>query len=137
CPIPARDWFSTPGKHVSRCGAPAPTHLTDAQPGVPIPVSTKASSAPLDVGSVVEGIVQWVEIESPTSDKAAVNRMIDRVQHDLAGLPVKLERTSGQGRFADILTARLNGAGQGPGILVLSHIDTVHPIGTLRSELPV
>jgi glutamate carboxypeptidase len=96
-----------------------------------------ASTASIDAGSVVDGIVQWVEIESPTADKAAVNRMIDRVQHDLAGLPVTLERTPGQGRFADILTARTQGAGERPGVLILSHVDTVHPIGTLAGELPL
>ncbi|HET9904168.1 MAG TPA: M20 family metallopeptidase [Xanthobacteraceae bacterium] len=100
-------------------------------------MSTTAGAEPIDTAALVEGIVRWVEIESPTSDKAAVNRMIDRVQHDLSGLPIKLERAASQGRFADILTARLAGAADGPGILILSHVDTVHPIGTIRGELPV
>jgi glutamate carboxypeptidase len=100
-------------------------------------VNKTVSPAALDVASAVEGIVQWVEIESPTSDTAAVNRMIDRVAHDLAGLPIALERASGVRGFADILTARTPGWGDRPGILVLSHIDTVHPVGTLASELPL
>ena len=30
----------------------------------------------VDLGSMIEGIQRWVETESPTRDKAAVNRMI-------------------------------------------------------------
>ena len=96
-----------------------------------------ANQASIDVGKVVEGITRWVEIESPTSDKAAVNRMLDRVQEDLAGLPVKIERMPGRESFADILAVRTAGAGDRPGILVMSHIDTVHPVGTLAGPLPV
>jgi glutamate carboxypeptidase len=100
-------------------------------------VKDLGSFASADIGSVVDGIVRWVEIESPTSDKVAVNLMIDRVASDLAGLPLTLERTPGSDGYADILTARSEGAGSGPGILVLSHVDTVHPVGTLSKELPL
>ena len=44
-----------------------------------------------DLGSIIEGIERWVEIESPTDDAAAVNRMIDRVLTDLNGIPVRIE----------------------------------------------
>ena len=47
---------------------------------------------PFDLGTIIEGIRAWVEIESPTAITAAVNRMIDRVQADLAGVPVTIER---------------------------------------------
>jgi glutamate carboxypeptidase len=63
--------------------------------------------------------------------------MLDRVQDDLAGLPIELERRPGRDGFADILIARTPGAGERPGILVMSHIDTVHPVGTLAGPLPV
>jgi glutamate carboxypeptidase len=100
-------------------------------------VDTRASEAAIDLGQVIEGITAWVSIESPTSDAGAVNRMIDRVQSDLAGLPLALERIPGRSGFADILAARTQGAGDRPGILVLSHIDTVHPVGTLAGPLQV
>lgn len=93
--------------------------------------------AAIDVDEVIEGINAWVAIESPTSDRAAVDRMIDRVAHDLAGLPITLERIPGRAGYADILAARTAGAGERPGILVLSHIDTVHPVGTLAGPLPI
>lgn len=96
-----------------------------------------ANSEPFDLSDAVDGITRWVEIESPTSDKAAVNRMIDRVARDLGGLPVTIERKAGTGPYADILTVRSQGAGDRPGILVLSHVDTVHPVGTLARDLPL
>jgi glutamate carboxypeptidase len=88
-----------------------------------------------DLEKIIEGIRGWVEIESPTASTAAVNRMIDRVQADLAGVPVTIERTLGRDGYADILTARSAHAGERPGILVLSHVDTVHPIGMLAGPL--
>jgi glutamate carboxypeptidase len=89
----------------------------------------------IDVGGMIEGIRRWVENESPTRNKAAVNRMLDLIVADLDGLPVKVERLRGRDGYADMLELRV-GEGNAPGILVLSHIDTVHPIGTLAGALP-
>ena len=93
------------------------------------------SDQTIDVGGMIEGIKRWVESESPTRNKAAVNRMLDLIVADLDGLPVKVERLGGRDGYADMLKLRA-GAGDAPGILVLSHIDTVHPIGTLAGALP-
>jgi glutamate carboxypeptidase len=95
----------------------------------------RASDQTIDVGGMIEGIRRWVESESPTRNKAAVNRMLDLIATDLDGLPVKVERLRGREGYADMLELRA-GAGDAPGILVLSHIDTVHPIGTLAGALP-
>ena len=90
----------------------------------------------IDLGSMISGIQRWVEAESPTSDTAAVNRMIDVVHADVADLPVAVERVPGRDGFADNLIVRNQAAGEGTGIVILSHIDTVHPVGTLRGALP-
>jgi glutamate carboxypeptidase len=90
----------------------------------------------IDVGSMIAGIQRWVEAESPTRDKAAVNRMVDLVQADVAALPVVVERVAGRDGFADNLIVRNPAAGEGAGIVILSHIDTVHPVGTLNGALP-
>ena len=86
----------------------------------------------VDVGATIEGIRRWVEIESPTGEVAAVNRMIDRVAADLGDTPGHVERLPGRQGFADTLVAPT--AADGAGILILSHVDTVHPIGTLQSS---
>ena len=96
---------------------------------------TRASDQTIDLGGMIEGMRRWVETESPTRNKAAVNRMLDLVVADLAGVPVKIERLTGRDGYADMLKLRA-GEGDAPGILVLSHIDTVHPIGTLAGALP-
>ncbi|MCW3475565.1 M20 family metallopeptidase [Limobrevibacterium gyesilva] len=91
---------------------------------------------PLDQTEILEGIRSWVEIESPTTDAAAVNRMADQVQQDYAAIGARIERIPGRDGFGDHLLITSPWGGDGPGILVLSHTDTVHDIGTLATKLP-
>lgn len=90
----------------------------------------------LDADEILAGIREWVEIESPTTDAAAVNRMTDKVQADYAAIGARPERIAGRDGFGDHLLVTSPWGGDGPGILVLSHLDTVHDIGTLASRLP-
>ncbi|BAT57770.1 carboxypeptidase G2 precursor [Variibacter gotjawalensis] len=90
---------------------------------------------PIDVAKVAEGIESWVKIESPTSSREAVNQMIDQAQSEFDGVPVALERIPGRDGYGDCLFARTEG--EGKRILVLSHLDTVHPIGTAAGPLPI
>ena len=90
----------------------------------------------VDLGAMIEGIGRWVLTESPTRNAAAVNRMVDLVQSDVADLPVAVERIPGRDGLADSLVVRDVMTGEGPGILILSHLDTVHPIGTVSGPLP-
>jgi glutamate carboxypeptidase len=99
---------------------------------------TGSSNTPaIDPQEILDGILEWVRIESPSHDGVAVNRMVDRVVSDLAPLGVDLTRTPGVDGYGDILLARTPWGGDGPGILVVSHLDTVHPIGTIDDPLPV
>jgi glutamate carboxypeptidase len=90
----------------------------------------------IDADEVLAGIVEWVEIESPSHDAAAVNRVVDKVEGQMAGLGMKIERTPGRDGFGDILECKTPW-GEGPGILVLAHLDTVHPIGMIEKDLKV
>jgi glutamate carboxypeptidase len=90
----------------------------------------------LDVMEIVAGIQQWVEIESPTTEPAAVNRLVDLVERQLSALGVRVDRIPGRDGRGDHLRACTPWGGNGPGILVLSHLDTVHPLGTLHDRLP-
>jgi glutamate carboxypeptidase len=90
----------------------------------------------IDADEVLAGIVEWVEIESPSHDAAAVNRVVDKVEGQMSGLGMKIERTPGRDGFGDILECKTPW-GEGPGILVLAHLDTVHPIGMIEKELKV
>jgi glutamate carboxypeptidase len=89
----------------------------------------------IDAKEILAGIREWVAIESPTDTPAAVNRMMDRVQEEFAPLGVSIQRIPRDG-FGDCLKIRSPWGGDGPGILVLSHLDTVHPLGTLHDGLP-
>jgi len=90
----------------------------------------------IDAEEILEGICRWVEIESPSHAAAAVTRMADQVEADMRAIGATIERTPGRDGWADILTARTPWGGDGPGILVLSHIDTVHPMGFIKDVLP-
>ena len=90
----------------------------------------------VDADEILNGIRQWVEIETPTHDGEAVNRLADVVEESMRSLGALIERTPGREGFGDILKTRTPWGGDGPGILVLSHLDTVHPTGSLEDYNP-
>ncbi|MCC7283716.1 MAG: M20/M25/M40 family metallo-hydrolase, partial [Acetobacteraceae bacterium] len=96
-------------------------HRTDVTP----------ASLRLDAEEILAGLRGWVECESPTYDATAVNRMLGLAARDLAMLGAAIERIPGRMGFADSLRARFpHPLGDAPGILLMSHLDTVHPVGT-------
>ena len=66
--------------------------------------------------------------------RGPVNRMMDLVQHEMAALGARVERIPGRMGLGDSLRATMPHprATEG-GILLLGHMDTVHPLGTLQS----
>lgn len=97
----------------------------------------KSSNEPrIDGEEILAGIREWVMIETPSHDGVAVNRLVDVVARRMAALGAEIARTPGCDGFGDILRARMPWGGTGPGILILSHLDTVHPAGTLAGALP-
>jgi len=94
------------------------------------------AALPFDADEMVEGLRPWVECESPTWDAAAVNRMMDLASRDLAIMGASIERIPGRMGLGDSVRARFpHPKADEPGILILGHMDTVHPVGTL-SQLP-
>jgi glutamate carboxypeptidase len=81
---------------------------------------------------LLEGIRSWVEIESQTADVEGVNRAMDRAARDLTVAGARVERIAGTGGRGGHLVASSPWGGHGPGILVLAHLDTVHPRGTIK-----
>ncbi|HZH27395.1 MAG TPA: M20/M25/M40 family metallo-hydrolase [Azospirillaceae bacterium] len=89
---------------------------------------------PFDAETMLAGLRPWVECESPTWDARAVNRMMDMAARDLALAGARIERIPGRMGFGDCVRARFpHPREDAPGILVLGHMDTVHPVGTLAS----
>ena len=94
----------------------------------------------IDADDVLSGIVEWVSIESPSHDAKSVNKVVDHVEGQFRDLGLKLERIPGRDGFGDILeckTAAEWSHAKGKGILVLAHLDTVHPIGMIEKDLKV
>jgi glutamate carboxypeptidase len=91
---------------------------------------------PFDNEAMLAGLRTWVECESPTHDAAAVNRMMALAARHLALMGATVETIPGRMGFGDCVRARFPHASNEPGILVMAHLDTVHPVGTLANGLP-
>ena len=85
-----------------------------------------------DAMAILEGIRRWVEIETPTEAPAQVNRLADMVADGYRDLPATIERVAGHSGCGDHLVARSSWGQDAPGILILSHLDTVHPMGFIE-----
>jgi glutamate carboxypeptidase len=101
----------------------------------PQPVSTEASNRLLYFterkDAITETIRQLVEIESPSDNKAAV----DQLGALLAG---RFEKIGGHAKFHRVANFGDHlqidfGGGKGKPVLLLGHIDTVYPMGTLAT----
>lgn len=91
---------------------------------------------PFDAETMLAGPRDWVECESPTYDPTAVNRMMDIAGRALILAGAWIERIAGRMGFGDCVRATFpHATPHVPGIPLMGHLDTVHPIGTL-SKLP-
>ncbi len=87
---------------------------------------------PFDSKAILDGIRRWVEIETPTEAPEQVNKLATMVADGYRDLPVTIERVAGHSGCGNHLVVRSEWGQQEPGILVLSHLDTVHPIGFIE-----
>jgi glutamate carboxypeptidase len=87
---------------------------------------------PFDSTAILDGIRRWVEIETPTEAPAQVNKLATMVADGYRDLPVTIERIPGHSGCGDHLVVRSSWGQDRPGILVLSHLDTVHPMGFIE-----
>ncbi|MGL4729569.1 MAG: M20 family metallopeptidase [Bosea sp. (in: a-proteobacteria)] len=85
----------------------------------------------------ISALIQWLETESPTRHVPGVSAMMDLVEADIAGTGITVERIPGKDGLGPSLILRAGPAnGQKP-LLVMSHLDTVHPLGTKERDLPI
>jgi glutamate carboxypeptidase len=95
-------------------------------------MQTTHSANPFNSEEILDGIRRWVEIETPTEVPAQVNRLADLVASGYRDLPATVERIAGHSGCGDHLVTRSSWGRDAPGILVLSHLDTVHPMGFIE-----
>lgn len=94
------------------------------------------ANLPFDTEAMLQGLRVWVEQESPTWDTAAVNAMLDLAAREMAIMGATIERIAGRQGFGGCIRARFPHPKFGePGVLIAGHLDTVHPVGTLK-DLP-
>jgi glutamate carboxypeptidase len=92
------------------------------------------AALPFDADAMLAGLREWVECESPTFDAPAVNRMMDLASRSLVLAGARIERIAGRMGFGDCVRATFpHATPEVPGILVMGHFDTVHPVGTLAN----
>ncbi len=89
----------------------------------------------VDSDAILGNIRKIVEIESPSRHAAGVNRVLETIARSFEGTGAASERELTTDSLGDILLVRCDPTRNEPGILVLSHMDTVHPVGTLASKL--
>ncbi|HLZ04639.1 MAG TPA: M20 family metallopeptidase [Bradyrhizobium sp.] len=87
---------------------------------------------PFDSATILDGIRRWVEIETPTEAPSQVNKLATLVADRYSSLPASVERIAGRNGCGDHLVTRSSWGQDAPGILVLSHLDTVHPLGFIQ-----
>jgi glutamate carboxypeptidase len=80
--------------------------------------------------ATLDMLKQLAELESPSDDKAALDRFADRMELELARLGGRVIRYKQPVR-GDHLEAHWGSVDPQKRILVLCHVDTVHPLGTL------
>jgi glutamate carboxypeptidase len=90
---------------------------------------------PVDSNAILADIRSLVEIESPSRDAAGVNRVLEAITSLFAGTGAACERRQTTPLLGDVLRVRCDPTRDEPGVLVLSHMDTVHPVGTLAGKL--
>jgi len=90
------------------------------------------TSNPFDAKTILDGIRRWVEIETPTDAPEQVNRLATMVADGYRDLPASVEQIPGRSGCGDHLVVRSSWGQDAPGILILSHLDTVHPLGFIE-----
>jgi glutamate carboxypeptidase len=88
--------------------------------------------------ALLNGLLDWVRIETHTPDTAGLNSLMDLVATQAAAFGATSERIAGRDGHGDhLLVYSPWGDRETPGILLMSHLDTVHPKGTIDADLPV
>jgi glutamate carboxypeptidase len=87
--------------------------------------------------ATIEGLIPWLKTESPTHAPAGVNRMMDLVAVEAAEAGIASERVPGRQGLGDSVILRAGPQTSEAGVLVMSHLDTVHPLGTADHDLPI
>jgi glutamate carboxypeptidase len=85
-----------------------------------------------DTEALLAGINRWVAIESKSGDLTGLAAMMGLAEAEFRAGGMLTERIPGRDGQGDHFRTRAPWGGDGPGVLVLCHLDTVHATGTLK-----
>ncbi len=85
--------------------------------------------------ALVEDLLVWCAVESPSTDPAATTRMAEIVGAYMAARGAQVDVVPGRAHGA-LVRAGWPGPADAAPILLLGHHDTVHPLGSLAHNLP-
>ena len=83
--------------------------------------------------AMLDSLREIVEFESPSDDKAAVDKLVAHLQNRCRELGGDVESIPQTG-YGDLTVARWAGTADQAPLLVMTHIDTVWPLGTLARK---
>ena len=88
---------------------------------------------------LLEGIRRWAAMESPSNRPDYVERLVSHVAEHLASIGATCERVDLGPDCARPVVARFNQCldSRPDGILILGHLDTVHPVGSVDGPMPI
>lgn len=84
-----------------------------------------------DAATLLAGINAWAAIESKSEEPAGIAAMMERAMADFRAAGLLVEPVPGREGLGPHFHARTPCGREGPGVLVLCHLDTVHPAGTI------
>jgi glutamate carboxypeptidase len=82
--------------------------------------------------ALLASLEQIVRLESPSTDKSAIDKLVQHLRTECEKLGASIESRD-QTEWGDLTIASWPGSGSNSGqILVMTHIDTVWPVGTIE-----
>ena len=85
----------------------------------------------IDPEPLVQGIIRWTEVETPSDRPDLIDRLLDIVEDDFEGLPVERRRFPATDRGGQLLLRYAPPGCAGAPVTAMGHVDTVWSVGTL------
>ena len=82
---------------------------------------------------LLERVRSYVEIETPSRDEPAIRRLAQVIAKHLQAANAAVEMLDAPGYGAQLI-ATFQGQTDGAHVVILGHMDTVHPVGTLATQ---
>jgi glutamate carboxypeptidase len=95
------------------------------------------SPAAIDADALLDELLAWVAIETPSRVPEAVNRLVARVAARAGAAGFEVTRIPCGEGSGDALRVRVPGRHGNGHILMLAHLDTVHALGALTGPHPL